>query len=131
MAQIQELIGEIKNLNQEITELKSNENSRKTYPSIKHPEDTLDILTEFDYLVYFVQDYCNVSGLEEIDEWRRTQRFYFSLVKQLYSINVLLVSRVMQLEENLNEAYCIGKAICWNNKIITEELSMILSNNLF
>ncbi|WP_169266943.1 hypothetical protein [Brasilonema octagenarum] len=90
-----------------------------------HKKNFSSAIKEYNNLIYFIQISFPDFGIEEINEWRQTESFYFHIISQLYVINSLLVCKVRELDKKT------GKALYWCNQVLVSELNILLSQASF
>jgi chromosome segregation ATPase len=90
-------------------------------------------IDEYNKLIDFIQIDFPDSGVEEINEWRKSENFYFHIIRQLYMINLLVVYKVRELEELIiNDSYnYTGKTLYWRNQELLAELNTLLCEARF
>jgi Chromosome segregation ATPases len=103
----------------------------------------LSLLENYNDLVYFVQTSLGTSGIEELDDWGKTEEFYIELISRLCFIDTILVTKIRSLECELNFVYhediaealdisfsYPGKFLFWSNGEMWWELSYFFNNKL-
>jgi len=127
ITQLEELIKELEELIKEL---------------IKKP-DAISLLKDYNDLVYFVQTSLGASGIEELNDWEKTEEFYIELISRLCFIDTILVTKIRSLECELNFVYhediaevlavsfsYPGKFLFWSNGEMWWELSYFFNNKL-
>ena len=67
--------------------------------------DEISLLEYYNDLVYFVQTSLGTSGIEELDNWGKTEEFYIELISRLCFIDTILVTKIRSLEYKLHPVY--------------------------
>jgi len=57
-------------------------------------DDEINLLEEYNDLVYFVQTSLGASGIEELNDWGKTEEFYVELISRLCFIDMILVAKI-------------------------------------
>ncbi|MEG4815861.1 hypothetical protein [Microcoleus sp. K5-D4] len=109
---------------------------------IKKP-DVISLLNDYNDLVYFVQTSLGASGIEELNDWEKTEDFYIELISRLCFIDTILVTKIRALEcelnfvyhENISEVLAVsfsypGKFLFWSNGEMWWELSYFFNSKL-
>ncbi|MEG4233266.1 hypothetical protein QUA40_14290 [Microcoleus sp. Pol11C3] len=105
--------------------------------------DEISLLEYYNNLVYFVQTSLGTSGIEELDNWEKTEEFYIELISRLCFIDTILITKIKYLECNLHPVYkeyfavaldislsYPGKFLFWNNGEMWGELSYFFNSKL-
>ena len=105
--------------------------------------DEINLLKYYNNLVYFVQTSLGTSGIEELDDWGKTEEFYIELISRLCFIDTILVTKIRSLEcelkfvyqEDIAEALAVGfsypgKFLFWSNGEMCLELSYFFNSKL-
>lgn len=106
-------------------------------------DDGENFLGYYNDLVYFVQNSLGASGIEELNDWEKTENFYLELISRLCFIDTILVTEIKSLEckfhlvykEDIAEALDIsfsypGKSLFWRYGEMWWELSYFFNNKL-
>jgi chromosome segregation ATPase len=138
IAQLEELI---KKLLARIAQLLE-ELIKKLEDFLKKP-DGISLLKDYNDLVYFVQTSLKASGIEELNDWEKTEDFYIELISRLCFIDTILVTKIRSLECELNFVYhediaealdisfsYPGKFLFWSNGEMWWELSYFFNSKL-
>jgi len=115
---------------------------KKLEDFIKNP-DGISLLKDYNDLVYFVQTSLGSSGIEELNDWEKTEDFYIELISRLCFIDTILVTKIRSLECELNFVYhediaealdisfsYPGKFLFWSNGEMWWELSYFFNSKL-
>ena len=115
---------------------------KKLEDFIKKP-DGISLLKYYNDLVYFVQTSLGASGIEELNDWEKTEDFYIELISRLCFIDTILVTKIRSLECELNFVYhediaealdisfsYPGKFLFWSNGEMWWELSYFFNSKL-
>ncbi|MBD2185183.1 coiled-coil domain-containing protein [Aerosakkonema funiforme] len=110
------------------------------YYDQSHILDEVSLLRLYNDLVYFVQESLNCSGIEELDDWEKTEEFYVELISRVCFIDTILVTKIESLEDEFsfiskeNNNYDLadtfsypGKFLFWSNGTVRWELSSFLN----
>jgi len=62
--------------------------------------DEVDLLEQYNNLVYFVQECLSCSGIEELEDWGKTEEFYVELISRICFIDTILITKIESLEAN-------------------------------
>ena len=105
--------------------------------------DEINLLKYYNNLVYFVQTSLGTSGIEELDDWGKTEEFYIELISRLCFIDTILVTKIRSLEYKLHPVYkeyiavgladrfsYPGKFLFWSNGEMWSELSYFFNSKL-
>ena len=105
--------------------------------------DEISLLEYYNDLVYFVQTSLGTSGIEELDNWGKTEEFYIELISRLCFIDTILVTKIRSLEYKLHPVYkeyiavaladrfsYPGKFLFWSNGEMCLELSYFFNSKL-
>jgi chromosome segregation ATPase len=105
--------------------------------------DEINLLKYYNNLVYFVQTSLGTSGIEELDDWGKTEEFYIELISRLCFIDTILVTKIRSLEYKLHPVYkeyiavgladrfsYPGKFLFWSNGEMCLELSYFFNSKL-
>ena len=105
--------------------------------------DEISLLEYYNDLVYFVQTSLGTSGIEELDDWGKTEEFYIELISRLCFIDTILVTKIRSLEYKLHPVYkeyiavaladrfsYPGKFLFWSNGEMCLELSYFFNSKL-
>jgi len=65
----------------------------------------LSLLEYYNDLVYFVQTSLGTSGIEELDDWGKTEEFYIELISRLCFIDTILITKIKSLEYKFHPVY--------------------------
>lgn len=68
-------------------------------------DDEISLLEYYNDLVYFVQTSLATLGIEELDDWEKTEEFYIELISRLCFIDTILVTKIRSLEYELHPVY--------------------------
>jgi|GEM_PF-2411161 len=115
----------------------------KQLEDIIERRDGISLLQDYNDLVYFVQTSLGASGIEELNDWEKTEDFYIELISRLCFIDTILVTKIRSLEcelkfvyqENTAEALAVsfsypGKFLFWSNGEMWWELSYFFNSKL-
>ena len=105
--------------------------------------DEISLLEYYNDLVYFVQTSLGTLGIEELDNWGKTEEFYIELISRLCFIDTILVTKIRSLEYKLHPVYkeyiavaladrfsYPGKFLFWSNGEMCLELSYFFNSKL-
>jgi chromosome segregation ATPase len=105
--------------------------------------DEISLLEYYNDLVYFVQTSLGTSGIEELDDWGKTEEFYIELISRVCFIDTILVTKIRYLEYKLHPVYkeyiavaladrfsYPGKFLFWSNGEMWSELSYFFNSKL-
>jgi len=105
--------------------------------------DEINLLKYYNNLVYFVQTSLGTSGIEELDDWGKTEEFYIELISRRCFIDTILVTKIRSLEYKLHPVYkeyiavgladrfsYPGKFLFWSNGEMWSELSYFFNSKL-
>jgi len=103
----------------------------------------LSLLEYYNDLVYFVQTSLGTSGIEELDDWGKTEEFYIELISRLCFIDTILITKIKSLEYKFHPVYkeyiaasldisfsYPGEFLFWSNGEMWWELSYFFNNKL-
>lgn len=103
----------------------------------------LSLLEYYNDLVYFVQTSLGTSGIEELDDWGKTEEFYIELISRLCFIDTILITKIKSLEYKFHPVYkeyiaasldisfsYPGDFLFWSNGEMWWELSYFFNNKL-
>ncbi len=103
----------------------------------------LSLLENYNDLVYFVQTSLGTSGIEELDDWGKTEEFYIELISRLCFIDTILITKIKSLEYKFHPVYkeyiaasldisfsYPGEFLFWSNGEMWWELSYFFNNKL-
>ncbi|MEG4391725.1 hypothetical protein [Microcoleus sp. BROC3] len=103
----------------------------------------LSLLEYYNDLVYFVQTSLGTSGIEELDDWGKTEEFYIELISRLCFIDTILITKIKSLEYKfhpVDKEYIAasldisfsypGDFLFWSNGEMWWELSYFFNNKL-
>ncbi|MBE9120257.1 hypothetical protein IQ269_05390 [Tychonema sp. LEGE 07199] len=65
----------------------------------------LSLLEYYNDLVYFVQTSLGTSGIEELEDWGKTEEFYIELISRLCFIDTILITKIKSLEYKFHPVY--------------------------
>ena len=115
----------------------------KKLEDIIERRDGISLLQDYNDLVYFVQTSLGASGIEELNDWEKTEDFYIELISRLCFIDTILVTKIRSLEgelkfvyqEDIAEALAVsfsypGKFLFWSNGEMWWELSYFFNSKL-
>src|SRR6476661_8634285 len=115
----------------------------KQLEDIIERRDGISLLQDYNDLVYFVQTSLGASGIEELNDWEKTEDFYIELISRLCFIDTILVTKIRSLEcelkfvyqENTAEALAVsfsypGKFLFWSNGEMWWVLSYFFNSKL-
>ena len=115
----------------------------KQLEDIIETRDGISLLQDYNDLVYFVQTSLGASGIEELNDWEKTEDFYIELISRLCFIDTILVTKIRSLEcelkfvyqEDIAEALAVGfsypgKFLFWSNGEMCLELSYFFNSKL-
>lgn len=101
----------------------------------------LSLLEYYNDLVYFVQTSLGTSGIEELDDWGKTEEFYIELISRLCFIDTILITKIKSLEYKFHPVYkeyiaasldisfsYPGDFLFWSNGEMWWELSYFFNN---
>ncbi|MEG4305435.1 hypothetical protein [Microcoleus sp. D3_18a_C4] len=103
----------------------------------------LSLLENYNDLVYFVQTSLGTSGIEELDDWGKTEEFYIEIISRLCFIDTILITKIKSLEYKFHPVYkeyiaasldisfsYPGDFLFWSNGEMWWELSYFFNNKL-
>ncbi|MEG4634296.1 hypothetical protein QUB56_32840 [Microcoleus sp. AR_TQ3_B6] len=106
-------------------------------------DDGENFLGYYNDLVYFVQTSLGTSGIEELNDWEKTEEFYIELISRLCFIDTILITKIKSLECKLHPFYkdyiavaldirfsYPGKFLFWSNGEMCLELSYFFNSKL-
>ena len=106
-------------------------------------DDGENFLGYYNDLVYFVQTSLGTSGIEELNDWEKTEEFYIELISRLCFIDTILITKIKSLECKLHPVYkeyiavaldirfsYPGKFLFWSNGEMCLELSYFFNSKL-
>ncbi|MEG4048284.1 hypothetical protein [Microcoleus sp. Pol17_C1] len=101
------------------------------------------LLEDYNDLVYFVQTSLGTSGIEELDDWGKTEEFYIELISRLCFIDTILITKIKSLEYKFHPVYkeyiaasldisfsYPGEFLFWSNGEMCLELSYFFNSKL-
>lgn len=111
--------------------------------SLLEDYNDLNLLENYNDLVYFVQTSLGTSGIEELDDWGKTEEFYIELISRLCFIDTILITKIKSLEYKFHPVYkeyiaasldisfsYPGDFLFWSSGEIWWELSYFFNNKL-
>jgi hypothetical protein len=111
--------------------------------SLLEDYNDLSLLENYNDLVYFVQTSLGTSGIEELDDWGKTEEFYIELISRLCFIDTILITKIKSLEYKFHPVYkeyiaasldisfsYPGEFLFWSNGEMWWELSYFFNNKL-
>jgi len=111
--------------------------------SLLEDYNDLSLLENYNDLVYFVQTSLGTSGIEELDDWGKTEEFYIELISRLCFIDTILITKIKSLEYKSYPVYkeyiaasldisfsYPGDFLFWSNGEMWWELSYFFNNKL-
>jgi hypothetical protein len=91
-------------------------------------DDGRNLLEYYNDLVYFVQTSLGSSGLEELDDWGKTEEFYIELISRLCFIDTILITQIKSADPlDISFSYP-RKSLFWRNGEMWWELSYFFNN---
>ncbi|MEG4292558.1 hypothetical protein Q5692_27430 [Microcoleus sp. C2C3] len=106
-------------------------------------DDGENFLGYYNDLVHFVQTSLGTSGIEELNDWKKTEEFYIELISRLCFIDTILITKIKSLECKLHPVYkeyiavaldtrfsYPGKFLFWSNGEMCLELSYFFNSKL-
>jgi chromosome segregation ATPase len=157
LAKIAQLEETIKYLEQQIKQLENKSDSDGSEQEVERQscqqyqlqdlydlyDDGRNFLGYYNDLVYFVQTSLGASGIEELNDWGKTEDFYIELISRLCFIDTILVTKIRSLEYELHPVYkeyiavaladrfsYPGKFLFWSNGEMWWELSYFFNSKL-
>ncbi|MEG4285062.1 hypothetical protein QUB68_18205 [Microcoleus sp. A006_D1] len=104
-------------------------------------DDEINLLEEYNDLVYFVQTSLGASGIEELNDWGKTEEFYVELISRLCFIDMILVAKIRageceldlfahkDIAEALDIRFCYpGKFLFWSYGELWWQLSYFFNS---
>ncbi len=111
--------------------------------SLLEDYNDLNLLENYNNLVYFVQTSLGTSGIEELDDWGKTEEFYIELISRLCFIDTILITKIKSLEYKFHPVYkeyiaasldisfsYPGEFLFWSNGEMCLELSYFFNSKL-